>query len=298
MKTTQLTVEQVLVGLVVVLVPILPFVGFTGIEGLDAKDLGKVAGLVAFAYLVGLPFDRLADTILSSLDRQHRLRYQQDLDRPEPGNGLAPGAASPRSGPPPLEPFPRRWRQSRVMAREKKLTEWLGYLRSRVRLARSLAVYLPALTVSAVLAVLPRDASGSVRPADSSAPPHGGWTSYGVAMGAVFVAYAVAGVATAVAESRRRRERGAVPEEAAAITVDVALVAPAAFLVGAGVWLVSRAPGARAAVAAAAILVAGGAFSALASWTWWRIDRTLYEFLDDCERAFLEQDAARPSAER
>ena len=40
-----------------------------------------------------------------------------------------------------------------ILCKGGELAEWMGYLRSRIRLMRSVAVYLPVATIGALLSV-------------------------------------------------------------------------------------------------------------------------------------------------
>jgi hypothetical protein len=79
MSTTQLFVEQLFIGFMVLLIgalPVLPEIRpYLG----HAQDLGDSLGIATAvggaAYLLGIVFDRLADSLLANLEQHHRLRY-------------------------------------------------------------------------------------------------------------------------------------------------------------------------------------------------------------------------------
>ena len=119
MKTTEVFVEQVLIGFMVLAIGWLPFYRFADLK-LGLESAAQAAVAVGVAYLLGIVFDRFADTLLGRVER-HILDWRGRL----------------RVG---------------VLAKGEQLADWMEYLRSRIRLARSLAVFLPGLTVSAVLA--------------------------------------------------------------------------------------------------------------------------------------------------
>lgn len=75
MKTTEIFVEQVLIGLLVLATGFLPYCNTGKIKELfESKSIVEGAGIVAIAYLLGIVFDRFADTLLSRLEQYHRLK--------------------------------------------------------------------------------------------------------------------------------------------------------------------------------------------------------------------------------
>lgn len=86
------------------------------------------------AYLIGILFDRFANTLLSGIEQRHRLDF----------------AWNPR---PPIDdkdPFAED-RNIAALGIDAATGDWLAYLRSRVRLSRALATFLPALIVAVAL---------------------------------------------------------------------------------------------------------------------------------------------------
>jgi len=133
MKTTEVFVDQVLIGFMVIAVFLLPF------RELCAKflalDSAKYVGVTGIAYLIGILFDRFANTLLDGIERRHRLDYAWD---PPTGAGAMP------------DPFP----EERIIVGlgiDALSSDWIHYLRSRIRLSRATAAFLPALTLSAAL---------------------------------------------------------------------------------------------------------------------------------------------------
>jgi hypothetical protein len=132
MKTAELLVEPLLIGYSVLVLAAL----MTSPElekWLLSVSLDKVATAAAFAYFVGVIFDRVADTILGPLNHHHRLRFALD----EVIDDRAPAK----------DPFPEDAYHVRVMQ-----SEWswahTSYLRSRIRLLRALVVLTPALGIA------------------------------------------------------------------------------------------------------------------------------------------------------
>ena len=180
MKTTEIFVEQVLIGFIVLgLIVALtcpcylaPLPGFNSLELLhefcsaesapcrpvstaagDEADVSSLlnfgigAFLVGVAYFLGLVYDRIADTICGNWEKHNRLQVAlRDVE-------LADKAKLPGSG----DPFPED-RIRHVVQKDPGLVEWADYLRSRMRLTRSLTTLMPALGVTAaVLAGNPRN---------------------------------------------------------------------------------------------------------------------------------------------
>lgn len=140
MKTTEIFVEQVLIGLMVLFAagalvhpPLVETI-------LKMDDLTALAAVVAAAYLVGIVWDRIADTILEGLERHNRLSIA--LDECESG--------VPYIG----DPFPENRYRMRLFSSEAAL-DYAHYLRIRMRLTRSLATLAPALSIATANLLLP-----------------------------------------------------------------------------------------------------------------------------------------------
>lgn len=139
MKTTELFVEQVLIGIAVLFAGCLLAAPELLGHLLDAK-FGEVAVLAGAAYLLGMFFDRFADTLLEDTEQHHRLLRGLRAYYRQGGNLT-------------IDPFPEnRWR-ARLWFSTDAATEQATYLRSRIRLTRAVAVLLPALGVGVALQV-------------------------------------------------------------------------------------------------------------------------------------------------
>lgn len=151
MKTTEIFVEQVLIGLLVLVIGYLPYQQINEIAKikLEGKTLADGAVIVAIAYLLGIVLDRFADTLLSRLEQYHRLTFAVNLiKRGKQASGS--------------DPYPEDSFLVRIMKKgSKELNEREHYLRTRIRLSRALAVFTPALTISALFS--------SMQPAAQSA---------------------------------------------------------------------------------------------------------------------------------
>jgi hypothetical protein len=132
MKTAELLVEPLLIGYsVLVLAALLASPDLE--KWLLSVSLDKVATAAAFAYFVGVIFDRVADTILGPLNHHHRLQFALD----EITDDRAPAG----------DPFPEEAYHIRTMQSE-WAWEHTSYLRSRIRLLRALVVLTPALGIA------------------------------------------------------------------------------------------------------------------------------------------------------
>ena len=104
-----------------------------------AQGFGFGAGVLGVAYLVGVVFDRFADTLLQGHAKHNRIRFalkgRDSLSTPW------------------ADVFPEDRLRIEVMLAGDAGAEWMGYLRSRMRLARAVTVFAPGLTLSVMLAL-------------------------------------------------------------------------------------------------------------------------------------------------
>jgi len=74
MKTTELYVEQVLIGLLVIAIGVLPWA--PELRGkLASMTIGEGSVLLGLAFWLGIPFDQFADTLSERLERHNRLQF-------------------------------------------------------------------------------------------------------------------------------------------------------------------------------------------------------------------------------
>jgi hypothetical protein len=293
MKTTELYVEQVFIGFLIILVVLLPWLpeGIGQLRPLASLAQVAVAGSAAIgvAFFIGIPFDRLSDTLVERVDQMHRLSMAYA------------GARSLKSDP--VDFFP----EDRLLfdcLTDKSLSDRLEYLRSRIRLTRALAVYGPALTVTAAYAAQRYLLGGK---------PHHAWI-YGV-LAASYLAWltlvlaphklprteeAFSAVDATEGKWLRRcrpmigkwelknavlpKDCKSVPEVRIWASNWETWIVPVVLLVAAlGYFSFSRAsPG------AASLIAWGGALlTALSAWSWLRISSTYRKFLLDA-RAFAK----------
>jgi len=154
MKTTDLYLEQVLIGFLVILIAALPWIPQLWAHSGDVKTGISIIGgsaALGFAFFIGIPFDRLADTLSERLDIRHRLKFALDyLIKPE----------ADRKDFPVGDPFPEDMLMI-LCRRDQSVTRAHDYLRSRLRLTRALAVYAPAMAFIATLSVARWETAGT-----------------------------------------------------------------------------------------------------------------------------------------
>jgi hypothetical protein len=174
MKATEIFVEQVLIGFVLLAIvsalaspcSLAAFPGLDAIWELHAEyacpvlgtpgadetktpmDISLAVLATGLAYFLGLIYDRIADTLCAAWEQHNRLQIAlKDVERDEM-EGL------PESG----DPFPED-KIRYVLQGSPSRVEWADYLRSRIRLTRALATLIPALgATSAVLIGAPENA--------------------------------------------------------------------------------------------------------------------------------------------
>lgn len=250
MKTTELVVEQVLTGFLV-----LVFFALTWTGELDTDQVNVYVGsaaVLALAYLVGVLFDRFADTLLSRAEQVGRLDHARQQ-----------GDKSNSSG----DPFPEDRLRVLVLKHGGALEEWMSYLRTRIRIIRGVVVFLPAVTL--VAAARRIGCEGCVV----------------TVSGLVVLAYAGMFLAT-ISMRRLPRTDEKAPERA--LSEFRCWHDPLSW--GAVAWLLGASTlssfgvrqGGGSAEAVAGILAAGAALSALAFWSWRRVTKTLMGFLSTC----------------
>jgi hypothetical protein len=265
MKTTELFVEQTLTGFLVLTAAAAPFLSWESLGKLpdDAQggiDIGSAAGAIGIAYLLGVIFDRFADTLLERLNRWNRLLFAIELKKEN--KALSPD-----------DPFPEDQLQIEVIHQGDEAWEWMDYIRARIRLARAMTAFVPALTLSIELAMGLRD-----RPDVISA-----------VLAAIVAAYVAAFLVSQLLE----RSSWRLPKTYHLHTDEDfqgardkmrAVREPAlwlgAFLLALGIGLIPLGAGpARGAMAAA--LAAGAVLTAISAWAWWRTTETFMQFLRD-----------------
>lgn len=268
MKTTELFVEQTLTGFLVLTAAAAPFLSWESLQKLpdDAKggvDIGSAAGAIGAAYLLGVVFDRFADTLLERFNRWNRLLFAIELK--EKNEALSPD-----------DPFPEDRLQIEVIHQGDQAWEWMDYLRSRIRIARAMTAFVPALTLSMELAMGHRDRPDIIR----------------AVLALVVAAYLVSFLVSRILEKssqrmpktydlhtdedcRRARENMRAAREPVSWLV--------VFLIALGIGLIPLGSGAER-TAMAAVLATGTVLGGISAWVWWRTTGTFMQFLHDFRR--------------
>jgi hypothetical protein len=142
MKTTAIFIEQAIIGFIVLAICLLPVhsaIALSNNEPSGSRDVFVAAVAIGVAYLLGIIFDRYADACAGGYERHLRARYAIELATWPEGRAA--------------DPFPEdRYRIQQLHAGT-GVTEWFNYLRSTIRLARGLMVFVPGLTLSGVMAI-------------------------------------------------------------------------------------------------------------------------------------------------
>ena len=279
MKSTELFVEQTLTGFLVLSAAAAPFIAIDKLPKLaeDAKggiDIGSAAGAIGAAYLLGVVFDRFADTLLERLNRWNRLLFAIDLMKDD--KALSPD-----------DPFPEDRLQIEVIREGNPAWEWMDYLRSRIRIARAMAAFVPALTLSLMLAV-------GLKGRD---------TDINIALTIIVAAYLIAFLASRTLERFKSKQRLPKTYELKdksgcdrackmmrVTTEPVAWLGVVLLVIGLGLIRVGNDPGWG---AMTAILAAGTAVTGLSAWTWWRTTLTFMQFLHDYKKWGAEKPAKK-----
>jgi hypothetical protein len=274
MKSTELFVEQTLTGFLVLSAAATPFISLETLPKLteDVKggiDIGSAAGAIGAAYLLGVVFDRFADTLLERLNRWNRLLFAIKLMKD--GKALEPD-----------DPFPEDRLQIELIKQGDEAWEWMDYLRSRIRIARAMTAFVPALSLSLMLAV-----GLHTRP-----------NAINTALTIVVVAYLAAFLASRILERSKSQRLPKTYEledgedcdrackQMSTAREPVAWLAVVLMALGLGLIAIGKSPGWG---AMAAILAAGTALTAISGWTWWRTTLTFMQFLHDYRKWAVEK---------
>lgn len=138
MNTAEVTVEQILAGIVGLVLCGLPFIQPHAIA--ELKETAAAIGFLGTAYMVGAVFDKLFDTILGGAEQWTRLAVASDC--------LKRGTRSGQD-----DPF-NQARLEVALREGSGAAAWMSFLRTRVRLARTLGVGAPLVAYAASTAML------------------------------------------------------------------------------------------------------------------------------------------------
>lgn len=265
MKSTELFVEQTLTGFLVLSAAAAPFLGLEAIqkvsdEATGGLDIGEAAGAIGAAYLLGVIFDRFADTLLERFNRWNRLLFAIELK--EKNEGLSPH-----------DPFPEDRLQIEVIHEGGEAWEWMDYLRARIRTARAMAAFVPAVTLSLALAIFFHERRGTVQ----------------AVLGIVLAAYVMSFLASRILEKSDRRlpktyhlRTDAECQHARDMmrTLREPVFWLGVFLAAVGGTLIALAAEADR-PALAGVLATGAVLGGISGWAWWRTTITFMQFLRD-----------------
>jgi hypothetical protein len=173
----------------------------------------------------------------------------------------------------PEDPFPEDRLQIEVIHEGDEAWEWMDYIRSRIRLARAMTAFVPALTLSVELAMGFRDRPDMTR----------------AVLAIVVAAYVAAFLVSQILERSSRRLpktydlhtdadcQGARAKMKATREPAVWL---GVFLLVLGLGLIPLGGGpSRAAMSV--VLATGAVLTAISAWAWWRTTETFMQFLRD-----------------
>jgi len=152
MKITQMYVEQIIIGLLVLLAIALfvaPII-YPGPSELTCLlnrieiEIADATLVVVAAYLLGMVYDRVADTILDDTDRHNRLRFAlaKIAEKVNPETRKIPTIKT--------DPFDEAALRIEALGNG-DAADYMEYLRSRMRLMRALCTLIPLYTVIASL---------------------------------------------------------------------------------------------------------------------------------------------------
>lgn len=131
MNTAQVSIELVLAGILALCAFVLPFWPGAKISQ-DILQTDALIGVLGIAYLLGVIFDKLADTILSPMEDYLRLQQADKILDEE-------------SKSEPKDAFPQNKLEFRLRAANDGRLDWMNSLKSRIRTSREVAVLgLPA----------------------------------------------------------------------------------------------------------------------------------------------------------
>jgi hypothetical protein len=265
MKTTELFVEQTLTGFLVLTAAAAPFLSWETLQDLpeEAKggiDISSAAGAIGAAYLLGVIFDRFADTLLERVNRWNRLLFAIELKKENKALSAD-------------DPFPEDQLQIEVIHQGDEAWEWMDYLRSRIRVARAMTAFVPALTLSMELAIGLRDRPGMVK----------------AALASVVAAYVAAFLVSQILERSSRKlpktyDLHTDEDFQGARAMMKATTEPVfwlgVFLLSLGLGLIPLGAG-PGRTAMAAVLATGAVLTGISAWAWWRLTETFMQFLRD-----------------
>jgi hypothetical protein len=153
-KATEIFVEQLLIGLMVLFSTYMLAHGDLSsrwiaqqMDAFSTKDsifVNVIFGflIVGTAYLIGIVYDRWADTILQDIDQHSRLHYAlKGLGK----NNFDELICLEK------DPYPEQDIRLQIMIQGKTLADYHNYLRSRIRLTRAMTTFIPIISLSLLM---------------------------------------------------------------------------------------------------------------------------------------------------
>jgi hypothetical protein len=279
LKTTEIFAEQVLIGLLVILMPALVFYKPLKLVYLNHPTSPGlleqvIAGglLLGTAYVIGIVYDRVADTLLQDLESHGRLHFAL---RPFKVKGSDTFTV------PPSDPFEDGKYRILILSNP-QATGHMEYLRSRIRLTRALATLVPGIMVSILLAT-----------DDGTA---GLW--WYIAAVALPIIYAISLFIKGLKSERIKEYRP--PKTYDLPNVEKYMKRGCMLINGSGkprsvkwfvvrdeIWLalflisVAALTLTRSSYGRKSVVVAGLLLTLIVGWAWWRVSGTFYAFLRD-----------------
>lgn len=274
MKTSELYLEQVLIGFLIIAIAALPWIPELLWRTEEIKaGIGIIGGSAAlgFAFFIGVPFDRLADTLTGRLDRRNRLKFA--IDRENKKSQDQNMKFQDQSGKDIDDPFPEDMLVI-LCRRDKGASETEDYHRSRVRLTRALAAYAPAMALIATFSVAHWETEGwQVEPSTTAA-----WFGLVAAMYFVWALLVLDDSDLPRTNNRKKMDDYSVQQSKTGF--DLRNLAMPSLILAVAVFVGLR-HGCEHKLALATAL-GGALFTLLSMWSWWRISTTYRRFLADC----------------
>ena len=163
MKTTELYVEQVLIGAMALFALVLPWSPEMRMLVQYPKSMALILGgalVLGVSFLLGILFDRFADTLTEPLENHQRIRFTWNLIYKKYHCKFHGRESNADIGGETFDmlygendPFPEDTIRYKSLSRSDGIVSWLDYHRSRVRLARAMAIYIPWITVAGVIGI-------------------------------------------------------------------------------------------------------------------------------------------------
>jgi hypothetical protein len=166
-NTSTVYVEPIFVGCLIGLALALPFYSeLTCFYDKLPPDLQSPTFLgvivIGAAYVIGIPADRLLDSLMDGLAGHRRIRFllKDALKHESMRQRIIAGENPFIAG---QDPFPEdRYRTAALLYASREFNDWLQYIRTRVRMTRALTFTIPSLTFAVLAYAVPKDNSSTI----------------------------------------------------------------------------------------------------------------------------------------